>query len=583
MQHDESYIGVARKTALLLVALVPTALLGLLPDSAAGSTTISVHAEADTYVSSSLPDASFGSATNLYVDGSPARQTFLRFDVPDLGGQTIIDARLRMHVSDGSDVGGRIYTASSTGWQESVTWRNRPAVDGPQVGQFGAIAIGQHREADLGPFAPTAGKLTLAITSPSSDDARWTSREKGALLAPRLILEIDPAGGEVDGLSQITDALTGSSEPTYFGTQHRLAVTEAGRQLTVHGLHAKGVQLAWRDAAGNWQSQTRGAEANGTLLGDGGTGDWPASIAIARDSSGEEHAWVVLARISHHSTKPRPVYIRRLSELDSPRGPRVGPLVAVDSPALGAYMPDIAFEPAPGGGTRGVVVWSRKATFDTYETVTGWLTDLDTDQPQVHDRTVVDRGTKSPRWSTLVPVGGEMKLLARFGTNYQQLLGHESGAPLSSWQRSPLGPRGNGYASAVGLDSGQVVSVIETNLIDHTVRVQRYSTTGDALPAELSLTGYSTPSIATDGVRIWIVMVRQRDGSLVSREYAPDSGWTSEDRVEIASGAGPLAYPNLLRATDGRLRLVVEGPGDALRSAVLGYQRELSSDPTSAG
>jgi len=70
-------------------------------------------------------------------------------------------------------------------------------------------------------------------------------------------------------------------------------------------------------------------------------------------------------------------------------------------------------------------------------------------------------------------------------------------------------------------------------------------------------------------------MVRASDGFVVSRELTPASGWSTEDRVEIES-ALPLWFPNALRSTDGRLRLVVgqravtEGT-----AAVLAYSRGL--------
>ena len=67
----------------------------------------------------------------------------------------------------------------------------------------------------------------------------------------------------------------------------------------------------------------------------------------------------------------------RLSNLDAPGGPTVGPTETIDAPALGgAFKPDIAFERAPDGSSRGVLVWSRQTGITTFEIVTGWFTDL---------------------------------------------------------------------------------------------------------------------------------------------------------------------------------------------------------------
>jgi uncharacterized repeat protein (TIGR02543 family) len=100
---------------------------------------------------------------------------------------------------------------------------------------------------------------------------------------------------------------------------------------------------------------------------------------------------------------------------------------------------------------------------------------------------------------------------------------------------------------------------------------------------ELQLVGYSEPSIATDGVNSWIVLIRSSDGFLVSRQYTPDSGWSTTDRVEIgAEGGLSYQYPNLLRDTDGRLRLVVRGKpyvAGGQQNAVLAFQRRIEAIP----
>lgn len=577
--HSPSWrrrVATAALAAGCLVAVPPAA-------APASTSTLSFKPEADTWVSASSPTSSFGGASTLTVDASPQKQAYLRFDVEGLAGRTVVGARLRMFQTAGSDHGGRVFSISATNWPESITWDTKPAIDGPQLGTFGPVVASTYYEADLGAPAVADGPIAVAVTSPSSDDARWSTREKvsssaGQVKVPRLILEVESGDSVTDGLSEVAGPLVGSSSPTSYGNQHRLAITEAGRLLTVHGLHGAGVQFAWRDAAGNWQNQTTGATPDGILLSNTGTGDWPASIAVARDSGGVEHAWVVAARPS--TTKVGPVYIRRLSDLDSPAGPTVGPRVELDSPALGAFKPDIAFESAPGGETRGAVLWQRRSADTEYQTVTGWLTDLDDDVPVVHDRTVINSSTGAQRSGTLVPSGAGMQALIRPGTSPLALFTHAPAAPLAEWTRSANGMSVSSSASptAAALDSGELLSVVETDVANHVVKVQRYSGGGVPLTTELTLTGYSTPSIASDGVNAWIVMVRVSDGAVVSRQFSPGSGWASADQVEIAPGPGlsPYAYPNAIRETDGRLRFVVEGFGaKSVTSSVLGFQRGL--------
>ena len=383
----------------------------------------------------------------------------------------------------------------------------------------------------------------------------------------------------IDGLSQIVAPAVGSSDPTYYGMQHRLAVTEGGRSLAIHGIHGTGPQLAWRDPAGNWQTMTTGDVENGALIPASGTGDWPSSIATARDSAGAEHAWVVFAP-SNYAILNRPVYLRRLSDLDSPNGPTVGPLVVVDPAPGGGYKPDIEFEQS-AGGVRAALIWSRRTPSGSSEMVTGWLTDLDTDTPTVHDQTVRYSSTSSSAiFGTLVSTASGMRIVARAGGRlvlYRRAIDD----PLGSWTKGPSGTTTQiySYPSATSLDSGDVLAVVESDVTNHVVKVQRYSASGIASPIELTLNGYAQPSIASDGVRAWLVMVRQSDGYLVSRRFTPDGGWDAGDRVEIgAAGGGGYGYPNLVRRTDGRLRLIVRGPrppGSTSKSSVLGYQRGL--------
>ena len=541
--------------------------------------TMSFMPEADAHVSAAQPDASYGTSKTLFVDRKPARQTFMRFDVKGLGGRTVVGARLRMYQTNGSDLGGRVFSSPSTNWTEAVTWNTRPTL-GSQLGAFDAVAASNFYEADLDPTAFADGKVTLALDSTSGDDSRWRSREffttkAGSGKVPRLILAVESGDAIADGLSEVAAPRIGSSSPTYYGTQHRLAITEAGRLLTVHGHHGTGVQLAWRDPAGNWQVQTRGDVFDGILNGPTGTGDWPASIAVGRDTSGGEHAWVVFARAS--AGKVDSAYLRRLSDLDSPLGPTVGPTVAFNSPPGGAYKPDIALAQSGPGG-RGVVVWGRKLADGTHESVAGWLTDLDSDQPSIGSRAVIDASPSGNRWGTVVPHGDGTHIVLRRGNGRIRLLDNPAGEPPTTWESTPDSKYSvNGYPSAIALDSGEIVSVAETNHANNVVTVQRYSAADIAQPVELSLTGYSTPTIASDGVNAWIVMVRDSDGFLVSRSYSPGSGWSADDRVEVGhEGGGDHDFPNLLRETDGRLRLVVEGPNfDSVRSSVLAFQRGL--------
>ena len=385
-------------------------------------------------------------------------------------------------------------------------------------------------------------------------------------------------GPSADGLSEVADSASGSSTPTLWANSHRVVVTSGGRVLVIHGQHGQGVQLRWRDPLITWQTRTRGAIQNGLLLGGTGTGEWPASIAIARDANGQENAWVVWSGLSFTTT--RPLQMRRLTELDDPGGPRVGPVVTIDNPALGAAKADLAFETAPDGSNRGCVVWTRRVATSDYQLVVGWFTDLTTDAPSFQNVTVLSTANSANHVATLTPGSFGLRLVSRSPAANLQIRAHDASAPLSVWSNGASGvalKSSNSIPSAVSLTSGEVLAAVLTDSTKAIVAVQRFSADGSTATVDLQLTGYSQPTIASDGSRVWLVMIRASDGYVVSRSFTPGSGWTTEDRVEIgAEGGGNYSWPNLMREVDGRLRLIVRGPASSdVQTSVLAFQRPL--------
>jgi Divergent InlB B-repeat domain len=558
------------------------ALTGIRPGHAASSVDRFIFTPvADTYVNAGAPTTSYGTSGSIWVDSSPQEQSFLRFDLTNISGRTIQDVRLRMYQTDASSLGGRVFSVTSTTWDEGITWNTRPAIDGPQLGSFSAVSTGTWYGADLGQVSLTDGPLSLAIDSTSSNGARWASRQ--SMTQPQLIVEVDQVSGlALDGLSQIADSYTGSSDPTEYPNEHHMAITSGGRLLVVHGRHKSGVQLAWRDPGGGWQQATTGAVTDGLMVPNPAGTDWPASIAVARDSTGAEHAWVVFS--SSTLSKPRAVQMRRLSDLDSPDGPTVGPAVTVEDVGLGNVRVDMGFESVPGGGQRGIVSYYHRAGDTAYEHVVNWFTDLDSDAPAFEARTVLYTSTSTNFTSTLVPTVNGMRLVASGSGPKLRLWTHDAAAPLGTWSKgvATVLSASTVKPSAVGLASGAVLAV-GASLTSGGITVARFSANGSTVTTELQLVGYSQPSIATDGVDSWIVLIRSSDGFLVSRQYTPESGWSSTDRVEIgAEGGLNYQYPNLLRDTDGRLRLVVRGKpyvAGGQQNAVLAFQRTLEAIP----
>jgi hypothetical protein len=531
--------------------------------------------EADTYVDSSRPTSSFGASSSLYADASPVKQSFLRFRVAGIEGRSVTRIRLRLYQTDASPLGGRVHSITSNSWTESMTWETRPAVDGPLLGSFGRVASGRWYEANLGSSAIAGdGAISLAILSTSSNGARWGSRQHAEF--PQLVVDVARLPGlTLDGLSQVAASDLGSSDPTYFAANRRLALTEGGRLLAVFGRHSRGVQLAWRDPGGGWMTRTSGEVGNGLLLGGSGTGDWPASIAVARDSAGREHAWAVWS--GSNSQSGASVMLRRLSNLDSPEGPTAGPMVVVPSAGIGNSKVDLAFETAPDGSLRGCIAWLQRVDASSWNVAVTWFTDLDADQPAFHEGAVILSSPSGARMATLVPVADGLRLIVRGPTGRLQVFGHHASAPLGTWWSGGTGiaVSGSSVPGGAALSSGEVLAAVEGDTSGNVVTVQRFSADGVQVATDLRLTGYSQPSMGGDGTDAWLVMIRRSDGYVVSRRFTAGSGWEGADRVEIGpEGGGNLAWPNVLREAEGRLRFMVRGPsGGTNRNAVLAYQR----------
>jgi hypothetical protein len=154
--------------------------------------TLSLGSIADTYVAADLPAANFGTAKTLTADASPGRVLLMRFAVTGLGHLPPDGAKLRLTVSSASgsasDNGGTLRGLTDTGWNEqTVTYPDRPTVDGPELGTAGAVVSGQVVEFDVTDAITGDGTYTFALTTGSDNGVGYLSRESAAG-APLLLL-----------------------------------------------------------------------------------------------------------------------------------------------------------------------------------------------------------------------------------------------------------------------------------------------------------------------------------------------------------------------------------------------------------
>src|SRR5438094_4868986 len=162
-----------------------------------GARTIALAPVADTYVDASNPGVKFGSATSLFVDNSPVKQAYLRFDVRGIMPPfTVQRARLRLTAASSSAAasasGGRVQTivAGNLAWSEaSTTWARRPALDGPTLAARGAVTANQVVDFDVTAAVPSDGIYSFGLATTSSDEVVYRSRE-ATTGRPELLLEL---------------------------------------------------------------------------------------------------------------------------------------------------------------------------------------------------------------------------------------------------------------------------------------------------------------------------------------------------------------------------------------------------------
>jgi hypothetical protein len=397
-----------------------------------------------------------------------------------------------------------------------------------------------------------------------------------ACLVAALLLA-GPAPARAAQLTEVAGMCEGSSNPTFYPNSHRLAVVSP-RVLALFDPHGTGQQLVYRDS-GPWRTETRGDVGDG-FFPDPQKADRTASIALAPDGSGRQRAWVATTGHNFDTDYLVAVQLRRLSELKNADGPRVGRALIVQGAERGNARIDLAFERAPSGAYRGVLTWLRRTGDDAYALTVAWFTNLGVDLPKIHHRTTLFTSTNETPTATLVPVPGGIRLVTTDESQRLRVFEHRAQDSLGTWRMGGAsvyaGPEAR--PSAVHLNSGATLSAVEVAPGDDLVEVTRFSATGESSTPSLSLSGYEDPALTRVGPNALLVMIRDEDGAVVSRQYDPTTGWSATDVVEIASGGGEeYAWPNPVRSSKTHLRFLVDGANCSTRSAnaVLSYQRKL--------
>jgi VCBS repeat-containing protein/parallel beta-helix repeat protein len=145
---------------------------------------------ADTTARADMSDTNFGTSNEIKVDGSPERIAYLRFNVTGLSG-TVQSARLRLEAFHPSVFGGTVHTISDNSWNEySITYNNRPVIDGAALDSLGGVDVGDIVEFDVTAAINGEGMYSFAIDSDNGDGLGYLSRED-SISPPELIISVN--------------------------------------------------------------------------------------------------------------------------------------------------------------------------------------------------------------------------------------------------------------------------------------------------------------------------------------------------------------------------------------------------------
>ena len=175
----------------------------------------------------------------MRADADPVRITYLRFTVAGVNRRPVLQARVRLQVnSTFADSGGTIHRISDTGWDEAtLTYVNRPAVDGPALSTLGPVATGNVVELDLGTAITTDGTYAFAIDSASLNGVSYKSA--ASVVGQKPILVVTVANGPAPSVQIVQppdgatffvgDAVTLQGTATDMAGIARLAIGPPGR------------------------------------------------------------------------------------------------------------------------------------------------------------------------------------------------------------------------------------------------------------------------------------------------------------------------------------------------------------------
>jgi hypothetical protein len=227
------------------------------------------------------------------------------------------------------------------------------------------------------------------------------------------------------------------------------------------------------------------------------------------------------------------------------------------------------------------VSFVQRVDNNSWRLMVKWFTKTTSTTPAFTGSHAIFSASTGRKAATVVPTTRGLALLVRGTKGAVTMYVHDRHRALTKWAKRGTGIRAGAKAkvSATGLSNGDVVMAVEDNVISNHVTVQRFRP-GGSVATMLRMSGFSMPSVASNAKDVWVVMIRDGDGAVVSRHFNPLSGWGGI-RVEVSAAHGDHhSWPNVLRTSRGRLRFVVrEGVMGSTRAGVIAVDRAAAPGP----
>ena len=138
--------------------------------------TVTFNPVTDSYVDSSQVTANFGTLAVLRSDASPVVNSYLRFDAEGITG-VVTSATLRVYANSASNGRLNIWNVPDNTWDEAtINYGNAPMI-GSMVGSAGTFGADTWLSIDVTSLISGNGLVSLAMTSSSSTNISFSSRE----------------------------------------------------------------------------------------------------------------------------------------------------------------------------------------------------------------------------------------------------------------------------------------------------------------------------------------------------------------------------------------------------------------------